>query len=432
MYNAYITKIKNLRRHPNADRLQCGSCFGNNVIVSLNVIEDELGVYFPVDGRIGAEYATENNLLRLKDDSGNNVGGFLDPEKRKIQALKLRGEQSDGLFMPLASLDKFTDIATLQDGDMITILNGITICEKYIPKGTSRIGNPPAKGKKESSKTSYPLFYEHSDTSQLAYNLQQFQEGDTCVITLKMHGTSQRTSHTIKETRRHLPKFIHKVLQSLRINLQPERIWDYISGTRRVVLRNMEGGYYGDNQFRQQHHDRFVGKLQKGETAYYEVVGYAGNNKPIMSDCSNKKTNDKEFIKRYGETTRFSYGCEDGQSEAYVYRMTMTNEDGYVVEYPHDLVKLRCEQMGVNCCPEYDKFTFTTPEDLMERVEKYGNGIDPVGGNHIKEGVIVRIENRSRFVAFKYKNWHFKVLESIIKLDAEEPDIEEREESVVE
>ena len=29
MYNAYITRIKNLRKHPNADRLQLGECFGN-------------------------------------------------------------------------------------------------------------------------------------------------------------------------------------------------------------------------------------------------------------------------------------------------------------------------------------------------------------------------------------------------------------------
>ena len=36
----------------------------------------------------------------------------------------------------------------------------------------------------------------------------------------------------------------------------------------------------------------------------------------------------KSFIKQYGNETTFSYGCEPGQSDMYVYRMTMTNEDG--------------------------------------------------------------------------------------------------------
>ena len=35
MYCAYITTIKELRKHNNADRLQCATIFGNNVIVDL-------------------------------------------------------------------------------------------------------------------------------------------------------------------------------------------------------------------------------------------------------------------------------------------------------------------------------------------------------------------------------------------------------------
>ena len=54
-YCAYITKIKDLRKHSNADRLQVGTCFGNNVIVSLETKEGQLGVYFPVDGKLGID-----------------------------------------------------------------------------------------------------------------------------------------------------------------------------------------------------------------------------------------------------------------------------------------------------------------------------------------------------------------------------------------
>ena len=162
MYNAFVTRIKNLRKHSNADRLLCGECFGNTVIVGLDTQPDELGVYFPVDGQLGVEFAQKNDLLRRKDENGNPAGGYLDPEKRNIKALKLRGEKSDGLFMPLSSLADFTDISQLKEGDTITQLNGVTICEKYIPvrkKGNSvGVGNRTRKRKDPIS----PLFMEHA------------------------------------------------------------------------------------------------------------------------------------------------------------------------------------------------------------------------------------------------------------------------------
>lgn len=120
MYCAYVTRIHNLRKHTNADRLLCGECFGNTVIVDLGTDPDQLGVYFPTDGKLGLEFAQKNDLLRRKDENGAPAGGYLDPEKRNIKALKLRGEKSDGLFLPLSCLASFTDIKKLQEGDTIS------------------------------------------------------------------------------------------------------------------------------------------------------------------------------------------------------------------------------------------------------------------------------------------------------------------------
>lgn len=133
MYYAYVTRIHNLRKHNNADRLLCGECFGNTVIVDLGMEPETLGVYFPTDGKLGLEFAQKNDLLRRKDENGNPAGGYLDPEKRNVKALKLRGEKSDGLFLPLSCLASFTDIKKLKEGDTISVLNGVTICEKYVP-----------------------------------------------------------------------------------------------------------------------------------------------------------------------------------------------------------------------------------------------------------------------------------------------------------
>jgi hypothetical protein len=260
-----------------------------------------------------------------------------------------------------------------------------------------------------------------------------------------MHGTSQRTGYlpVFKGYKRTL------IDRLLRREGTPIYDWGYVSGTRRTVLENFEGGYYGSNEFREAHSKFFEGKLNKNETVYYEVVGYTHTGAPIMASCDNKKLNDKDFVKQYGQTTVFSYGCkpvvsidcDDIQSDIYVYRMTMTNEDGFVVEYTPDFMRYRCEQMGVKCVPllwkgtipEEEIFTgvsceLTDPgEFIKDKAEEFYDGPDPIGKTHVREGVVVRIINRPKFAAYKHKNWSFKALEGIVKVEAEAPDMEEAE-----
>lgn len=480
MYNAYITRIKNLHKHPNADRLQIGECFGNAVVVSMEYEDNQLGIYFPSDGKLSVEFAEANNLLRKKDAEGNNIGGYMDPEKRNVTAIKLRGEKSDGLFLPLNSLESFGDITTLNEGDRIDTFNGHLICEKYIPRSNRKSSGTSNGNKTRKKKVPIaPLFSEHADTEQLAYNLSAFKPGDEIEITLKMHGTSQRTGYlpVFKKYKRTLLDRI------LRRDGSPIYDWGYVSGTRRTVLEDFEGGYYGSNEFREAHSKFFEGKLNKGEEIFYEVVGFTHTGTPIMSSCNNKKLNDKEFVKQYGEETVFSYGCTpdgkgynsfnvDGvteiylddekispafnitfktpcpQSDIYVYRMTMTNEDGFTVEYSPDFMRYRCEQMGVKCAPVMWKgiipenltlygdgdeiiHEYTAGEWIKGIAEQLYDGPDPIGKTHVREGVVVRIINRPKFAAYKHKNWSFKALEGIVKVEAEAPDIEEAE-SIIE
>lgn len=217
MYCAYITTIKELRKHSNADRLQCATVFGSNVIVDLSYTEGMRVVYFPVDGQLSEEFATDNNLVRKKDEQGNNIGGYLDPDKRNITALKLRGEKSDGLVLPIRVLEKYTDISKLKDGDQITVLDGHEICRKYIPRTNRRRGGGGynnAVNKKEQKETvSYPFFAEHTDTAQLAYNQNAFRPGDTIYLTQKLHGTSFRVSNTIEVTKKKRPGWMKRLFR---------------------------------------------------------------------------------------------------------------------------------------------------------------------------------------------------------------------------
>lgn len=427
MYQGYVVEIKELRKHSNADKLQIATVFGNNVIVGLNVKVRDIYCYFPTDGRLGENYCNQNNLIRKKDENGKDVGGYLEEGKRKLGTIRLRGEYSDGLLMPIESLSYLTDILKLKVGDYITTINGELICEKYVVQNKNKVSSGGLNKEKKQKKVeivSYPFFQEHIDTSQYSYNKNVFKEKDIIYITLKMHGTSGRTGYLIKETKKLVPKWLYEPLHYLGLLPKPKKEWELVSGTRRVVLKNKTDGFYNDT-FRNKHHDFFYGKLQKGETAYYEIVGYTDAGNLIMSSADNKKTKDKEFIKQFGDKTHFTYGCNQGESEMYIYRITLTNEDGYVVELPWEIVKLRAEQMGAKVVPELDKFLFTTIEDLDERVNRFVDGIDPIGKTHIREGVVIRVENKEKFTAYKHKSYNFKVLENIIKLD-DEIDLEEQ------
>lgn len=438
----YVVEVQKLRPHTNADKMQIATFFGNDTCIDLNTKIGDIGIYFPTDLQLSVEFAEYNNLLRKKDAEGNSIGGYMDPDKRNVTSIRLRGEKSDGLFLPIACLDYcFEDgaAAHLKIGDTIDVVNGHDICIKYIPRrNPARMGNINEGNKTRKKKVAVaPLFTEHADTEQLAYNLAAFKSGDLVEITLKMHGTSQRTAY-LPVFKGYKRSFMDKIMCR---EGTPIYDWGYVSGTRRVVLDDYEGGFYGSNAFRERHSKVFEGKLHKGEEVYYEVVGYTDTGAPIMGDCANKKLNDKAFIKQYGEITRFSYGCDSPFSELYVYRMTMTNEDGDVVEYTPDYMRYRCEQMGVKTVPvmwigfipenpaSAEDDTISAGEWIRNVAERFYDGPDPIGKTHVREGVVCRIINRPKFAAYKHKNFAFKCLEGIVKADAEAPDMEEAQEA---
>ena len=315
----------------------------------------------------------------------------------------------------------------------------------------------------------------------MAYNLNAFKTGDVVELTLKMHGTSGRTGYLPLRKEKPLNWF-QKLFKK-----QPDVYYEYgyVTGTRRVVLDDThDGGYYDDNSFRLRMAEKFEGKLHKGETVYYEIVGFVNESTPIMASVKNSKISDKAFSKQYGEETVFSYGCDPNggweekhycaapdtldfdatippRCQVYVYRMTMTNEDGDVVEMSPEQMRLRCDQMGVNYVPVFEKFmipekevtyeqvtvaengiletklvecdNYVNPgEYVLRKVEQYFDGPDPIGKTHVREGVVARIVNRPTIAVYKHKNFSFKVLEGIAKDTADAPDMEEAQEEVVE
>lgn len=427
----YIVKVKELRAHPNADKLYIATFFGNDTCVSIDTQVGDIGVYFPCDLQLSLEFCIANHLCRKLPD-GTADTGYMEVDKRNITAIRLRGERSDGLYLPIKCFDYcYNDDASvyLKVGDIINEVNGHPICNKYIPRTNkqNKTNSPNVSKTRKHKDPIAPLFKEHIDTAQLAYNLNAFKPGDLIEITRKLHGTSARIGYlpVLKGYKRTLwDKITHK-------DGKPIYEYDYINGTRRTIICDWDGGFYGSNEFRKHAFEAIKGKLHQGEEIFMELVGFTDDGVPIMGSVSNKKTNDKAFIKQYGDMTTFSYGCDPTgitapKNDFYVYRMTLTTHDGYTVEYSPEYTRYRCEQMGVKFVPvewrgyipehpasENDD-TISAGEWIMNKAEQYYDGPEPIDPRHVREGVVVRLIDKPSFTAYKHKNFSFRLISGII------------------
>lgn len=422
-YYALVTKLNNLHKDPNSDNLWLADCFSEGVIVGPGMNENELILYLPTDGEIERWFGNEFCLFR-KNEDGTSQGGYIE-NNGHIRAIKLRGNQSSGVVIALDKVyEKFGDQGW-KDGDKVNTINDKEFCCKYIPKrknGSINYSKTSYKGRKAEGIT-YPEFSMHTDTEQLAYNLDKFRPGDILNMTLKMHGTSQRSMNTYAE----LPNGFFRRL----FHMKKRTKQAYVLGTRRCVVTENSQGYYGNDQFRMPHHEALKPYLEDGMEVFYEVVGYYGPNEEntIMPIGDNAKVNDKAFVKQFGKRSIFSYGCNPGESKMYIYRITSNNGEK---EWTPDEITEWCNTHGFNRVPVIEDFEFTTVEDLQERINKYFEDLaDPIGRTHVKEGVVVRIVNRRTFTAFKSKTYEFKVIEGIIKESESVPDMEEAQEEEI-
>ncbi len=392
-----------VRPHPNADNIQLGDVLGFQVVIGKEVKTGDLGVFFMEGLQLSEEYAAANNLVRKTcPETGKNIGGFFE-ENRRVRAQKFRGEKSEGYFAPLSSLE-FATTQPLKAGEQFEELGGKKICGKYFTPATFRM-----QGKKHAGSGYTTMFHKHKDTEQLRFNSYKMRVGSYVSITLKMHGTSQRTGYVLDET----PKsWWQSVLGYFGLE---KRRWVYLTGSRNIILKDLKDG------FRFEAAQNFAGKLFKGETVFYEIVGYEYFDRPIMQAHN---PSDKELKKKWGDSIVYNYGCVNGQFDVYVYRITKTDEDGHSVDLPWYEVKKRCGQMGVKHVPEmYPSIVLNdelTKSILLKEIENISDGQDPIG-NHPREGVCVRVNDE----IFKYKGFTFGVLEGYIKNDKEYVDTEE-------
>lgn len=439
MYKATILRIKNVRPHPNADRVKLATCHGNQVVVGLGTEEGDLGIYFPADGQLSHEVCHYNNLYR---DSSMNFDKEAKPgmfdDNRRVRTQKFRGEPSDGFWTPVSFFDFIEkelnkSFNSLEEGLDLDEVAGVSICQKYVNKNTLKAAGQNS-GKKTRTAKSSVMFKEHYDTEHFGKNLHQFKKEALIVITEKLHGTSGRVGHVLME--REL-NWKEKIAKYLGVNVQ-ETYWGYLNGTRRVVLEETSGTQFHDPTIREIAFSKFKDNLRKGETFYFEIVGFETSGTPIMPRVETKKLNDKNFTSKYGEVMTYSYGCPENTCEIYVYRITITNEEGQSIDLAWNDVKSRCNEIGVKHVPELGTTSMDklwdqnrtgderdVQQSLFDLVDSLAQGPSLLDQSHIKEGVCVKIDQYGLIPrVYKHKSFNFKVLEGIAKdsgvVDAEE------------
>lgn len=415
VYYAYITKITNLRPIPKADNLIVGECYNQEVVVGKDTVEGQMGIFFPADGRLSRGYLEANNLIRTVHPDGSRTGSF--DANGKIRVQKLRGQRSNGYFAPLESLS-YTggNINLLNFSQELNEFNGVKFCEKYVAHH-----NPPPSSAKRTAepRVTFKYFYRHRDTERLVYKLDQLKVGMKLVFTEKLHGTSQRSALALESKQSWYGALINGLCKKTLI--KPTLTYKYVCGTRNTVIKDWVKfcGYYREKEgFRKEVHDLyFQDRLHPGEIIYYEIVGYTKDDSLIMPTGNTEKLQDKGFVKKYSNSMKFTYGCQRGQHEVYVYRISKVDENGVEIDYTNEELIRRCVELNVNFAPVLYGYTYDGDKDaLVQKCVELSYGDSTLDNRHIKEGVVIR-NDYSEWQAWKYKSFEFDVLEDNLKID---------------
>jgi hypothetical protein len=363
--NAVVVALENVRKHPNADRVQLATVVGDQVVVGLGAKDGDVMVYFSSNLVLSPGYLSANNLYSNPEMNVDETKKGYFGKSGRVRAQRFRGEMSHGFVAGLETLVicgaiNFYDELELQPGEEFTHINGMQICEKYIVpvKSHGTIGS----GKKVKKPVS-DMFWKHWDTKHLLREKNRIPNG-IVYIEEKIHGTSARTANVLFKSQRPWWKFwAPKVTEE----------WRVVSGTRRVDnIAHHASGARGEIE------KKIAPHLRKGEQAYYEIFGHDTTGKEIQSG--------------------FSYGCSGGKYRVILYRVTITTPDGYCVDLPREAVYRRADELGLERPPllgvghyinDCIVDLFDSETWFLEDFKQLAEGKSTLDANTIREGIVV-------------------------------------------
>lgn len=390
-YLSKIVKIDNFRKHndPEVTRLKCCTIDGFNMITGIDS-EPGLYVYFPALSQINPDFLSYANLYKHKELNKDPEQSGMFEDNGRVKAIKLRGEISEGFIIPLTVLENY--IVSVTNKSLPEYKEGIEfdavehdgkefwISKKYVakrqyPQGTSSSSNKTRyKVPKRLDRVRDDQFRFHYTTVQIKKCPFVLNPESLIQMSYKIHGTSGISAYVLCHQPLTWKQKIAKWLTGESFDK-----YDYIYSSRTVIKNKfynpeVGSGYYSDDIWAEA--DKIVkSHLKRGETAYYEIVGYLPNGGYIQKG--------------------YDYGCVPPKSgETYthekhfkvrIYRVTSTNVDGKVFEYTPRQVQQWCAQVGL----------IPVEECYYGRAGDLYPDLDPA--NHWSENFIDRLSNDKRF-----------------------------------
>ena len=352
-YLAKVVDINSFLPHPNAERMKIAQVGGYKVCVG---IDEPTGryIYFPVNSEINPHLLSYCNLYRHTEKNANTEKAGFFNDNGRVTAIKLRGFPSEGFLLPYEQLENFIVdtlnlklINTENNTDFDVAVEGskeFWICKKYII--VHNISSEQSSSNKRQKKVSRfnkvidTQFKFHYDTVRIQNDKWAIRPNDLISITEKIHGTSGISAYVLCKKK---PTLINKI-KKLFGDSGTE--YDYLYASRSVIKNATEttnpGGYYGCNIWAEA--DKIIKPyLQKGMTIYYEIVGFLPTGKYIQKNYDYECTSPEK-----GEP--FTH---EKHFKVRVYRITMTNVDGYVHEFSAKEVQEWCKTNNLIPVTEY-------------------------------------------------------------------------------
>jgi hypothetical protein len=410
-YLAKVVKLTNLRKHPNADKLQITTIDGNNIITGLDAKDGDLYVYFSLESSINLNYISFSNGFRESSlNTNKEVVGFFEPRGR-VRAISLRGEKSCGYICPVKNINEWLNTFTSfniteehQDVEFDMICDTV-MCEKYINReALLKIlkANKTPKGIKKLAKETKLIegqFAFHVDTAHLQKYIYKINPHDIIHISKKLHGTSAIVGNILCKRKLSLKDSIarffgvnvneteYQLIWSSRTVVKngnyylswQETLWKnflyYLSSYKKpfeswVSLILAEGDqkreeFFGDLQY----HRSTPLQLYKDLQEWSKIIKnpQTSNHYYSYDIWRDVAIQLEDFLYKgmtfYCEVVGYTkegaylqkgydYGCDLGNFAIYIYRITYTNPSGKIFEFSTQQVKAYCNKLGLNMVPE--------------------------------------------------------------------------------
>ena len=421
-YTCQVIQIGKLFPIENADKIQRCNINGNDVIISKDIKEGDKMLYFNSGTKLNTDFCKWNNLLTDKEQNRDKTKvGYISHKQFRVKAIRLKNTISDGILLPLNSLDAFGknfNYNSLNIGDEFTDIGDISICEKYfVPIRNNNLGNKKPKQPKRISRLVENQFFLHGDTDNLRKNIHKLNVNDVIGIHYKKHGTSIVIGNVL--VKKNL-RWYERLAKRMGLNIVDTE-YDIVYSSRKVVKNeylNTEtgGGYYGEDIWGVVAKE--VGHLiPKNWTLYGEVIGYTQSGAYIQQD--------------------YDYGCSQGEHKFYVYKISIVNPDGKVIYLTDKQIQEWCDKVGllykdtfiyygsIDNLFESKEFMDwdilirkevidTWQETLLDYLEyKYNEKDCYMCTNKVpEEGIVLRIEKLEEYEAYKLKSKRFLLKES--------------------